>query len=183
MPNSSGRPLEVFLSHATADREHVELVRGQIEALGVSVYLAEHDLKPGTSLAGKVDAALRRAGLVVVLITSTSANSHFVQQEIGAAVAYRKPIIPIVDSRVVGEIDLAMLAGTEHLVLDLAQPTEALRQITASLQSFIVPLPPALNSQPKPPAIDLTDTETLLLLGAVVILAVLFFGQSGPASA
>jgi hypothetical protein len=128
---------EVFLSHASADREHVALVRGQIEALGVGVYLAEHDLRPGTSLAGKVDAALQRATLVVVLITSTSVDSQYVQQEVGAAVAHRKPIIPIVDSRIAGKIDLGMLAGVEYLVLDMAQPAEAMRQVTQSLQTLV----------------------------------------------
>ena len=46
--------LELFLSHSTVDREHVELVSRQIEALGIDVYLAEHDPKPGTSIAHKV---------------------------------------------------------------------------------------------------------------------------------
>ncbi len=35
--------IEVFVSHATKDEAHVALVRQQMEALGISVYLAEHD--------------------------------------------------------------------------------------------------------------------------------------------
>ena len=77
--------LEVFLSHSTADLDHVILVSRQIEALGIDVYLAEHDPKPGTSIAQKVDEALKRSGAVVVLITTTSVNSAYVQQEIGLA--------------------------------------------------------------------------------------------------
>ena len=75
--------------------------------------LAEHDPQPGTSVAEKVDAALQRATLLVVLVTSTSENSNYVQQEIGAGRAYRKPVIPIIDSRIVGKVDLGMLAGIE----------------------------------------------------------------------
>src|SRR5258708_3680685 len=56
--------LEVFLSHATSDTEHVALVRRQIEALGIAVYLAEHDPKPGTVLAEKVREAIRRCHAV-----------------------------------------------------------------------------------------------------------------------
>jgi len=33
--------LEVFLNHSNADKPHVELVARQIEALGITVYLAE----------------------------------------------------------------------------------------------------------------------------------------------
>jgi len=72
--------LGVFLSHATADAKHVALVSRQIEALGIDVYLAEHDPKPGTSIAHKVEEALKRCGAVVVLVTSTSLNSAYVQQ-------------------------------------------------------------------------------------------------------
>src|SRR5690242_9651573 len=71
------QPPEVFLSHATADKEHVDLVRGQLEALGLRVYLAEHDPHPGRPLAEKVTEAMRRVVLVVVLITSTSTDSHY----------------------------------------------------------------------------------------------------------
>ena len=42
--------LEVFLSHSTSDQRHVSLVQQQMEALGISVYLAEHDPQPGTIL-------------------------------------------------------------------------------------------------------------------------------------
>ena len=65
----------IFLSHSTTDRAHVELVKAQIEALGVDVYLAEHDPKPGTSVAAKVMQALQQSDAVVVLMTSTSIDS------------------------------------------------------------------------------------------------------------
>src|SRR5579859_3005327 len=41
-------------------RTYVNLVQSQIEALGGSVYLAEHDPHPGTSIAHKVNETLRR---------------------------------------------------------------------------------------------------------------------------
>jgi nucleoside 2-deoxyribosyltransferase len=92
--------LEVLLSHATADAEHVALVSKQIEALGINVYLAEHDPKPGTSIAHKVEEALKHCDAVVVLITSTSVNSAYVQQEIGLARAHGKVIVPIIEKGV-----------------------------------------------------------------------------------
>jgi hypothetical protein len=174
---------EVFLSHASSDREHVELVRGQIEALGVGVYLAEHDPRPGTSLAGKVDAALQRATLVVVLITSTSIDSQYVQQEVGAAVAHRKPIMPIVDSKIAGKIDLGMLAGVEYLVLDMAQPTQAMRQVTQSLQALVRTHVPEVKSPAVQPTAGFSDSEKLLMVGAIALLVLLLLNETGGGGA
>jgi hypothetical protein len=171
----STTPPEVFLSHATADKEHVDLVRGQLEALGLRVYLAEHDPHPGRLLGDKVNEAMQRAALVVVLITSTSTDSHYVQQEIGAAVALGKPIMPVVDSRIAGTIDLGMLAGTEYLVLDPAQPAEAMKRITASLRGLSTPPAP----MPIPASPIFSDAEKLILLGAVVLLALLILSEGG----
>lgn len=129
--------LEVFLSHATADREHVALVQRQIEALGISVYLAEHDPKPGTSIAAKVVDALKRCHAVVVLITTNSANSAFVQQEVGIARAHGKPIVPIVDKSI-DPSSLGILSEVERLELDIRQPAEALAKMSASLQPLVL---------------------------------------------
>ena len=176
--------LEVFLSHASSDREHVELVRGQIEAMGVAVYLSEHDPQAGTLLADKVDAAIRRASLVVVLITSTSVNSTYVQQEIGVALGQGKPVIPIVDSRIAAGIDLAMLNGVEYIIFDLEEPAEAMRQITARLQALVAPQLPAMKQATAlaPITVNLSDAEKLFLLGALALLALLFISEGGAGS-
>jgi hypothetical protein len=129
--------LEVFLSHATADRDHVALVQRQIEALGITVYLAEHDPKPGTSIASKVEAALERCHAVVVLITTNSVNSAYVQQEVGLARAHDKPILPIVDKSVDPQT-LGMLSEVERLELDVHRPAEAMARISESLQPLVV---------------------------------------------
>jgi nucleoside 2-deoxyribosyltransferase len=129
--------LEVFLSHATADREHVALVQRQIEALGISVYLAEHDPKPGTSIAVKVVEALEQCHAVVVLITTNSVNSAYVQQEVGIARAHGKPIVPIVDKSV-DPSSLGILSEVERLELDVHQPAEAMAKMSASLQPLVL---------------------------------------------
>lgn len=119
------------------DREHVALVRQQIQALGVHVYLAEHDPKPGTPISSKVQEALKRCHAVVVLITTNSVDSAYVQQEIGLARAYEKPIVPIVDKRV-DPSRLGMLNEVEHLALDLQAPAEALAGVSATLQPMVL---------------------------------------------
>jgi TIR domain len=109
------------------------MVREQLEALGVSVYLAEHDPRPGTSIADKVTEALERCHVVVVLITTMGIDSTFVQHEVGVARAYRKPIVPIVDKSI-DRSRLGILSEVECLELDVRHPAEAMAKMTASLQ-------------------------------------------------
>ena len=167
--------LEVFLSHATRDAEHIALVRTQIEALGISVYTAEDDPKPGTVLVEKVEAAIERSSAVIVLITANSIDSAYVQQEIGIARHCGKPIVPSVEKGI-DTRKLGILQGIECLELDLAHPAETLAKMTASLQPLVVDQLKALNV-----SVPVTQTTTpdfataALLVGLGVILGLLIF--------
>lgn len=133
------QPVEVFVSHATRDIRHVEMVRSQAEALGISVYLAEHDVQPGSVLADKIEAAIRRCQAVIVLITTASVTSTIVQQEIGFARAHGKPLIPMVEKGI--DIrQLGLLAGYEYLDLDLdlEHQAETLAKMTTALQRLVM---------------------------------------------
>lgn len=182
------KQLVIFLSHAADDLDHVELVRGQIAALGARVYLAEHDPQPGTPLAEKVTTAIDRSDAVIVVLTSASHNSVYVQQEIGFAKARGKLIIPIIDEAIVDKIDLGMLAGLEYLPLDLARPAEAMRNITPQVQALVMAqlqLPDSRAAK-TPVSIStptLSDSEKLMLLFAVALIAILLLGGEGGAPA
>jgi TIR domain len=173
-PPVSAPGLEVFLSHATADREHVQLVSAQIEALGVKVWLAEHDPMPGTLIQRKVHDALKRCAAVVVLITNSSVDSAYVQQEIGAAVSLGKPVIPIIDKSLDRFLfQPGMLAGLEWLTLDLDSPADAMAKVTATLQPLVISqlvVDVSVNVTPTP-------AQTLLLLGVGLLLGYLIFGN------
>ena len=168
--------LKVFLSHSTSDLEHVRLVRRQIEALGIDVYLAEHDPRPGTSIAAKVQAAIEDCHVVVVLITSTSINSAYVQQEVGIARAKYKPIVPIVDTSV-DKARLGLLTEVEHLELDLNDPTLMLARVSATLQPLVL-RQEASSSAAVAIAPNMPDLGTALLLLGLGLL-VLYLASSG----
>jgi hypothetical protein len=173
----------VFLSHAASDRGHVALVQQQIEALGIDVYLVEHDPRPGTSIAAKIDAALRRCDAVVVLITSTSINSAYVQQEVGLARGYGK-IFPIVETSV-DKRRLGLLAEVEWLELDLSEPAQALANVSASLQPLVVAQVSAVTVSLGVPASPADPATALVLLGLGLLLGLLIasvaFGEGGSA--
>ena len=57
----------------------------QAKAMGVDVYVAEHDVRPGESLATKVKELIQVSDAMVVLLTPHGLSAPYVQQEIGFA--------------------------------------------------------------------------------------------------
>jgi hypothetical protein len=121
----------VFISHSTADAKAVHFVRRLVEAQGLRVYLAEHDPCPGAN--DKIRRNITSADAVVVLLTESSIDSRYVHQEIGAAHASRKLVVPLVHPDLVEE-DLAMLNGSEFLIFDPAAPTGAAPDLVGQMR-------------------------------------------------
>ncbi len=72
----------MFFSHSSRDAEWVQRVAAQATAAGVDVYPAEHDVQPGQRLSEKVIGEIERASAMIVLHSSNSLKSVYVQQEI-----------------------------------------------------------------------------------------------------
>jgi len=170
MTNPLTPRIRFFLSHSMKDQAVVELLREQIEALGVHLYLAEHDPQPGRPLAEKVIEAIKHCDATVVLLTEAGAAAPFVQQEIGVARGAGKLIIPIVQKGIDGNM-LAMLAGVERIEVDFAEPAQALAAVGANLeplvQSQVAQMPTAAKAAG-------SSNEILVLAGlGVLVLALL----------
>ncbi len=167
-------PVEVFVCHATRDVREVEMVRSQAEALGISVYLAEHDVQPGFVLAAKIEEAIRRCQAVIVLITTASVTSTIVQQEIGLARAHGKPLIPMVEKGI--DIrQLGILVGVEYLELDLdpEHQAETLAKMRKALERLVMAQIPLNVSVLSVTQNTGPDPATALGLVVLVILGVL----------
>lgn len=118
-------PFRAFLSHSSGDRAVATALKERLEAVGVELYLAEHDLQPGRLLSAKVQQAIERSHCVVVLLTPAAADSAFVQQEIGYAIKCERPVIRLVDPSV-PHAKLGMLEGHEYIHLDPTNPDQAI---------------------------------------------------------
>lgn len=127
--------MELFLSHATVDRHLVETIQARLTPLGVSVYATEHDGQAGVNVHSKIQEAIKRSDLMVVLLTKPGDSSRYVHQEIGYAKRDAKLIIPLVTSDV-SRSDLGMLEGTEYIVVDDADPAKALQQLSQRIANL-----------------------------------------------
>lgn len=162
------RPLGIFISHSSKDRRAVETVAAQARAMGVSFYLAKHDVQPGQPLATKIEDQIRECDAVVVLLTSHGMSAPYVQQEIGFALALNKPVIPLVEHELRDQ-NLAMLEGVEYIPFDPQAPHDALTPLTAALNDLAegARLREQLGRQRQQQAILLVGLIILLLILAV----------------
>ena len=153
--------MQVFLSHSGRDRKVATAIRDRLTPTGVRWYLAEHDPRPGEVLSKKVQAAIEKSDLVVLLLTPNSYDSAYVHQEVGYAIRAGKLVVPLVD-RSVPAGALAMLEGAEYIALDNEAPEAALRSLEEFLQRRA----------------STKELEEFLLLLLAVVLLVLVFSPS-----
>ncbi len=78
-----------FLSHATADHDVAHRLARDLRQHGVDVWYAEWEIRPGDSLRQKIDEGIDRATHFLVLLTSASLTSKWVQTELDAGMVNR----------------------------------------------------------------------------------------------
>lgn len=130
------REFQIFLSHSEDDRQLCEELRESAGKAGVEVYLAEHDHRPGSDLASRVEAAIDKSNAVVVLVSSNSVSAPYVHQEIGYARKGGKLIVPLVQPGIQAT-KLAMLQGLEYIPFDFNEPFTGHARLNAALRRLI----------------------------------------------
>lgn len=75
----------IFISHASADDAFVKQLREQLEAQGLKVWVDSRNLRGGDQLRPEIEAAIRAARHVVVVISPETINSDWVFAEIKLA--------------------------------------------------------------------------------------------------
>lgn len=160
----------IFLSHSTQDRRLCEWLRDSAAGVGVSLYLAEHDVRPGEHLAKTITKAIRDSVAVVVLITTNSVNAPYVHQEVGIALEANKVVIPLVQPGI-DSSRLAMLQGLKYIEFDFANPQDGRDQLLATLHALIE----------KQPAAKQIPRETVVMVGlALAVLVLLAADPKAP---
>jgi hypothetical protein len=157
------RPL-IFFSHTSRDSAWCDRLALEAAAFGITPYLAEHDVQPGTELAAKVQDAIKRSAAVLVLLTDNSANSAYVHQEVGFAQAEGKLVIPLVQPEHVAT-QMGMLVGVEYVPFDFRNPEADRATFHQALQKLV-----AQQERPEQP--DMTGV-VVLACAALLLLVLL----------
>ena len=87
---------DVFISHATSDLPFAEFLHRHLLQEGLSVYLASVSMPPGERWMPHIMDNLRSSTWVLCLASRAACASPWVMQEMGAAVAGNKKLVPII---------------------------------------------------------------------------------------
>lgn len=85
----------VFISYSSSDLSIATQVRDLLTMAGAKVFLAASSLEPGTDLNGSIHAEIRACDMFVLLWSRNARESSWVSQEVGAASAQRKLLVPV----------------------------------------------------------------------------------------
>ncbi len=72
---------QIFLSHASTDKDFVRTLAVDLRDLGHRVWLDEWDIQVGDSIVTKVEGAIDESDFVVVILSNSSAQSRWVETE------------------------------------------------------------------------------------------------------
>ena len=87
---------DCFISYAAEDERLARFVESHLRGQQVSVFMASVSLQPGQDWSKEIMANLRSSPWVIFLCSRAACNSAYVQQELGAALAAQKRLVPIV---------------------------------------------------------------------------------------
>lgn len=87
---------DVFISHSTVDLPLAEFLHRHLSQEGLSVYLASVSMPPGECWMPHIMDNLRNSTWVLCLASRSACASPWVMQEMGAAVAGNKKLVPII---------------------------------------------------------------------------------------
>ncbi len=118
------KQLNVFLSYSSIDKRFAGLLKQYLETYsGFSAFLAHSDINASNNWRMKIIDTLNTSDVFIPLLSCSSKQSLFVNQEIGIAFALKKIIIPIkIDTNPFGFIDsLQALSCNSFSFTDLIQ--------------------------------------------------------------
>ena len=78
---------QVFLSYASADKEIAHRIVNELRERGICVWFDAYELQFGDSIVEAVENAISASDYLIVLLSPNSANSVWVQKELGAALS------------------------------------------------------------------------------------------------
>jgi hypothetical protein len=87
--------IDVFISHASADRDVAEKLCSELEKRGINCWLAFRDIRPGENFQESIVQAIRNAKLMILIFTASANNSNEIKKELVIASQNNLTVIPV----------------------------------------------------------------------------------------
>ena len=85
----------VFISHSSNDKEMASEMADYIERVGMKAFLAHIDIEGGAKWKESLHKEITECDMLVALVTPNFYKSEYTCQEVGAAWALKKPVLPV----------------------------------------------------------------------------------------
>ncbi len=86
---------KVFISYSSKDFLYARGIAAMLKEIGVSYWKAPEMIPPGSNYAREIPAAIRDCDVFLILVSSFSQRSMWVEKELDSALNNRKEILPI----------------------------------------------------------------------------------------
>ncbi len=115
---------EVFVSYSQSDRDTALALVGHLEAQQLRCWVAPRDVPPATDWAEQIVAAIARAGIMVLVFSSSANGSPQVRREVERAVHRRVPVLPFRVEEVLPARSLEYFLSSQHWLDAFPPPME-----------------------------------------------------------
>ena len=122
----------VFVSHSMRPHD-LPLLRGVCDHLshhGITYYLAERDWRFGEMLPARVENEIKRCDCLIGFLTNGGKSSAYVNQEIGVAMAAKKPVMAVLEK---GTDVAGFRVGLDYIELDRHAPQDCATKLSTRL--------------------------------------------------
>lgn len=127
---------QVFVSHAPSDLELVQELFSTVKNFPFGVHIALEEVESGRSRK-RLEGRLANSDVVIAVVTRDAADSQWVNQEVGYAIAKGIPVIAVCD-------DESLLGGylsdIEGIQIDRDNPTVTVFNLLSRLRAELEPL-------------------------------------------
>ncbi len=115
---------DVFISYSHKDKQVAAAVVAILEGRGIKCFIDHRDINPGDDYAASLVRAIRGAKIFVLLLSSSSAASRHVENELNSAVNAGATILPFRLDGVVVTDTMVYYIGKTHWMDALTPPLE-----------------------------------------------------------
>ena len=127
---------QIYVSHAPADLELVQELFSTVKNFPFGVHIALEEVESGRSRK-RLEGRLANSDVVVAVLTEGSADSRWINQEIGYVLAKGIPVIPLYDhERRRG----GFVADVDGVTIDRRNPSYTIFNLLSRLRSELAPL-------------------------------------------
>ncbi len=127
---------QLFVSHAPADLEMVQELFSTVKNFPFGVHIALEEVESGRSRS-RLEGRLANSDIVVAVLTESSANSQWINQEVGYALANGIPVLPLYESE---SLRAGYIADLEGVKIDRENPSFTIFNLLCRLRAELAPL-------------------------------------------